>query len=52
MREDSHEDAYESLRVRLKDAEFENSRLKGVVEVQRSKRERVEAMLDNLVAWL
>ena len=52
MREDAHEDAYESLRVRLKDVELENSRLKGIAAVQRSKRDRVETALEDLVAWL
>ena len=52
MREDAHENAYESLCIRLKDAELENVRLKGVVAVQRSKREQVETVLDDLVSWM
>ena len=38
--------------MRLKDAEREIVRLKGVVAVQRSKRERAEAVLDSLAVWV
>ena len=38
--------------MRLKDAERETVRLKGVVAIQRSKRERAEAVLDSLAAWV
>ena len=41
-----------SVCLRLKDAEREIVHLKGVVAVQRSKRERVEAVLDSLAAWV
>ena len=36
----------------LKDVEHEIVHLKGVVAVQRSKRECVEAVLDSLAAWV
>ena len=48
MREGAREDAYESLRTRLKDADLEITRLKGVVAIHRSKQEQVETVLD---AW-
>ena len=38
--------------MRLKDAERETVRLKGVVVVHRSKRERAEAALDGLAEWV
>ena len=38
--------------MRLKDAERETVRLKGVVAVHRSKRERAEAVLNGLVEWV
>lgn len=37
---------------RLKDAEREIVCFKGVVAVQRSKRERAEAVVDGLAAWV
>ena len=43
---------YESIFLRLKDAERETVRLKGVVAIQHSKRERVEAVLDSLAVWV
>ena len=52
MKEDARESAYETLRVRLRDADREIGRLKGAVVVHRSKREQAEAMLDGLVAWV
>ena len=52
LKEDAREDEYESLRVRLRDVERENTRLRSVVAIQRPKRERAEAMLEGLAAWL
>ena len=52
LKEDAREDAYESLHARLKDADHALVRLKGVVTVQRSKREKVEKELDALVVWM
>ena len=52
MLEDAREGAYESVCLRLKKAEREIVRLKGVVAVHRSKRERAEAILDSLAAWV
>ena len=52
MKEDAREGAYESVCLRLKEAEREIVRLKGAFAVQRSKRERAEAVLDSLAAWV
>ena len=52
MKEDARESAYEAVCLRLKDAERETVRLKGVVAVHRSKRERAEAVLDGLAEWV
>ena len=52
MREDAREDAYESLRTRLKDADRTVLRLKGVAAVEHSKHERAEGVLDGLVTWM
>ena len=50
LKEDTREGAYESLCVRVRDAERETVRLKGQVAVHRSKRERAEAALGSLVS--
>ena len=52
MKEDAREGAYESVCLRLKNAEQEVVRLKGSVAVQRSRHERAEAVLDNLASWV
>ena len=52
MKEDARESAYEAVCLRLKDAERETVRLKGVVAFHRSKRERAEAVLDGLAEWV
>ena len=52
MKEDAREGAYESVFLRLKNAEQEVIRLKGSVAFHRSWRERAEAVLDNLAAWV
>ena len=52
IKDDAKEDAYESLRVRLKDAEQVLVRVKGVAVVEHSKRERAEGVLDALAAWM
>ena len=52
LKEDAREGAYESICLMLKDAEREIVHLKGVVAVQRSKRERAEAVLDSLASWV
>ena len=52
MKEDAREGAYESVCLRLKEAEREIVRLKGDVAVRRSKRERAEVVLDGLAAWM
>ena len=52
MKEDAREGAYESVCLRLKNAEQEVVRLKGAVAIQRSKRERAEAVLDSLASWV
>ena len=38
--------------MRLKDAKREIVHLKGVVAVQRSKRQRAEAIVDSLAVWV
>src|SRR4051812_11554188 len=52
LKEDAREGAYESACSRLRNAEQEIVRLKGAVAVHRSKRERAEAVLDNLAPWM
>ena len=52
MKEDAREGAYESVCLRLKNAEREVVRLKGAVAIHRSKRERAEAVLDSLALWV
>ena len=52
MKEDAREGAYESVCLRLRNAEQEVVRLKGAASVHRSKRERAEAMLDSLASWV
>ena len=52
MKEDAREGAYDSVCLRLKNAEQEVVRLKGVVAIHRSKRERAEAVLDSLASWV
>ena len=52
MKEDAREGPYESVCLRLNNAEQEVVRLKGSVAVQRSRRERAEAVLDNLASWV
>ena len=52
LKEDAREGAYESLCVRLRDAEQEIVHLKGQVAVHQSKRERAEAVLGDLVSWV
>ena len=52
MREDAREGAYESMCLRLKNAEPEVVRLKGAVAIHCSKRERAEAVLDSLASWV
>ena len=52
MKEDDREGAYESVCLRLRNAEQEVVRLKGVAAIHRSKRERAEAVLDNLASWV
>ena len=46
------DDAYESLRVRLKDAEQALVRVKGVAAIERLKRERAESVMDTLTTWM
>ena len=52
MKEDARQDAYESVCLRLKDAECKVVRLKGAVAVQRSKRECADAALDGIAGWV
>ena len=52
LKEDAHEGAYESVCLRLKNAEQEVVRLKGAVAIHRSKRERAKAVLDSLASWV
>ena len=52
LKEGAREGAYESVCLRLKDAERDILRLKGAVAVQRSKRERAKAAVDSLAAWV
>ena len=52
MKEDAGEGAYESLCLRLRNAEREIVRLKGDAIVHRSKCGRAEAVLDNLASWV
>ena len=52
MKEDAREGAYESVFLRLKNAEQEVIRLKGSVAVHRSRRERAKVVLDNLASWV
>ena len=52
LKEDAREGTYESVCLRLRDAEREVVRLKGDVEVHRSKRERAEAVLDSFGSWV
>ena len=52
LKEDACEGAYESLCVRVRDAEREIIRLKGQVAVHRYKREWAEAVLGGLVSWV
>ena len=52
MKENAREGAYESVSLRLKNAEQEIVRLKGSVAVQRTRRERAEAVVENLASWV
>ena len=52
LKKDAREGAYESVCLRLKEAEREIVRLKGAVAIQLSKRERAEAVLESLAAWV
>ena len=52
MKEDAREGAYEYVCLRMKNAEQEIARLKGSVAVQRTRRERAEAMVENLASWV
>ena len=52
LREDAREDAYESQHTRLKDANQALVRLKGVVAVERLKRERAEGVIVALADWM
>ena len=52
MKEDTRDGAYESVCLRLKNAEQEIMRLKGSVAVHRTRCERAEAVLDNLASWV
>ena len=52
LKEDACEGAYESVCLRLKEAEREIVHLKGAVVVQCSKCERAEAVLDSLATWV
>ena len=52
MKEDARKGAYESVCLRLRDAEREVVRLKGAVAVHRSKCEHAEAVLDSLASWV
>ena len=52
MKEDAREGAYESVCLRLKNAEQVVVRLKGAIAIHRSKREPAEAVLDSLASWV
>ena len=52
LKEDTREGAYESVCLWPKNAEQEVVRLKGAVAIQRSRRERAEAVLDGLASWV
>ena len=52
LKEDAHKGVYESLCMRVRDAEREAVWLKGQVAVHCSKRERAEAVLGGLVSWV
>ena len=48
MKEDARQGVYESVCLRLKNAEQEIARLKGSIAVQRARRERAEGLVENL----
>ena len=52
MKDDAREGAYESVCLRLKNAEQEIVRLKASMAIHRSRRERAEAMIEELVTWV
>ena len=52
LREDAREDAYESLHTRLKDVDRALVQMRGLVAVQRSKRERAEGVIEALGDWM
>ena len=52
LKDDARKGAYESVCLRLKNAEQEVVRLKGAVAIHRSKSERTEAVLDSLASWV
>ena len=49
MNDAAREDAFESMRLRLKDMDRALKSAEGVAAVQRSKRDRAEAQLDGVV---
>ena len=49
MSDAAREDAFESMRLRLKDTDQALNSAQGVAAVQRSKRERSEAQLEGVV---
>ena len=49
MNDSAREDAFESMRLRLKDLDRVLKSTRGVAAVQRSKREKVEAQLEGVV---
>ena len=49
MNDAAREDAFESMRLRLKDMDRALKSTQGVAAVQRSKRDRAEAQLDGVV---
>ena len=52
LKDDAREGAYESVCLRLKNAEQEIVWLKGAVAVQRTRRERAEALTEDLASWV
>ena len=49
MNDAAREDAFESMRLRLKDMDRALKSAQGVAAVQRSKRDRAEAQLDGVI---
>ena len=52
LKDEAREGAYESVCLRLRNAEQEIVRLKASAAVHRSRRERAEAMIDELASWV